>query len=59
MESSTFYFHMETKIFADFQICISVPLKAGIFFAKSSIIDVWQHTQYATVIKAIQVEGKS
>ena len=24
---STYYFHMKTKILADFQICISVPLK--------------------------------
>ena len=23
---STYYFHMKTKIFTDFQICISVPL---------------------------------
>ena len=27
MKSSTFYFHMKTKILADFQICISVPLR--------------------------------
>ena len=26
MKSSTYYFHVETKILADFQICISVPL---------------------------------
>ena len=26
MESSTYYFHMKVKIFADFQICVSVPL---------------------------------
>ena len=26
MKSSTYYFHMKTKILADFQICISVPL---------------------------------
>ena len=25
--SSTFYFHVKAKIMADFQICISVPLK--------------------------------
>ena len=25
-KSSTYYFHMKTKIFSDFQICISVPL---------------------------------
>ena len=26
MKSSSYYFHMKTKISADFQICISVPL---------------------------------
>ena len=26
VKSSTYYFHMKTKILADFQICISVPL---------------------------------
>ena len=28
MKSSTYYFHMKTKILPNFQICISVPLKA-------------------------------
>ena len=27
VKSLTYYFHMKTKILADFQICISVPLK--------------------------------
>ena len=27
VKSSTYYFHMKTTILADFQICISVPLK--------------------------------
>ena len=27
VKSLTYYFHMKTKISADFQICISVPLK--------------------------------
>ena len=26
MKSSTYYFHVKTKILANFQICISVPL---------------------------------
>ena len=26
VKSSTYYFHMKTKILADFQICISLPL---------------------------------
>ena len=28
-KSSTYYFQMKTKILADFQICINVPLKSG------------------------------
>ena len=31
VKSSTYYFHMNTKILADFQICVIVSL---IFFAK-------------------------
>ena len=27
MKSSLYHFHIKTKILADFQICISVPLK--------------------------------
>ena len=27
MKSSTYYFHIKTKILANFKICISVPLK--------------------------------
>ena len=27
VKSATYYFHMKMKILADFQICISVPLK--------------------------------
>ena len=27
LKSSTYYFHMKIKILADFQICISAPLK--------------------------------
>ena len=26
VKSSTYYFHMKTKLLADFEICISVPL---------------------------------
>ena len=33
MKSSTFYFHLKTKIFADFQIGISVPFKNKIITA--------------------------
>ena len=39
MKSSTQYFHMKTKILADFQICISAPLRlesfTGVSFQKS------------------------
>ena len=30
VKSSTYYFHMKKKILADFQICISVPLRFGV-----------------------------
>ena len=30
MKSSTYYFHVKTKILADFQNCISVPLNANL-----------------------------
>ena len=29
VKSSTHYFHMKTKILAEFQICINVPLKSS------------------------------
>ena len=32
VKSSTYYFHMKTKILADFQICISVPLMEDFIF---------------------------
>ena len=32
MKSSTYYFHMKTKILADFENCISVPLSVLQFF---------------------------
>ena len=31
MKSSIYYFHMKTKIMADFQICFSVPLSFLMF----------------------------
>ena len=31
VKSSTCYLHMKTKILADFQICISVPLKGIVY----------------------------
>ena len=37
MKSSTYYFHLKTKMFADFQICISVTLT---FEFKSHIFKV-------------------
>ena len=32
LKSSTYYFHMKTKILADFQICICVPLNFSLNF---------------------------
>ena len=44
VKSSTYYFRMKTKVFASFQICISVPLKIGSFlpynFCKSLMFDL-------------------
>ena len=37
MEFSTYYFHMETKILADFQISISVPLSQITFSCNSCV----------------------
>ena len=34
VKSSTYYFHMKTKILADFQICITVPLIQFLSFLK-------------------------
>ena len=39
LKSSTYYFHIKTKISADFQICISVPLKITVW--KTSIVHIW------------------
>ena len=30
MKSLTYYFHIKTRVMADFQICISVPLMASL-----------------------------
>ena len=32
VKSSTYYFHVKTKVLADFQTCISVPLRYRYFF---------------------------
>ena len=34
IKSTTYYFHMKTKVLVDFQICISVPSKLLLVFAK-------------------------
>ena len=44
MKSSTYYFHLKTKILADFQICISVPLSTHYINCKkltSSVLVGW------------------
>ena len=38
LKSSTYYFDMKTKALADFQICISVPLKSTLV-STSSLLD--------------------
>ena len=50
MKSSTYHFHMKTKIFADFQICISVPLK------QIYILEFWSKTERNSDILFINFE---
>ena len=38
MKSLSYYFHVKTKILADFQICISVPLIINSFLANATIL---------------------
>ena len=45
VKSSTYYFHKNTKIFANFKICISVPLKIVTYFMS--------YTGYASLVKII------
>ena len=37
-KSSTYFFHVKRKIFADFQICISVPLTVTFVYHLYSVI---------------------
>ena len=64
VKSPAYFFHMKTKILADFQICISVPLNEGIALAVSlgvlrsliifSIIFTTVHFQTADVFEALR-----
>ena len=38
MKSLTYYFHIKTKVLADFQICISVPLRLFPLVVEHSIV---------------------
>ena len=40
MTSSLYYFHMKTKILADFQICISVPLNRASYFLNEHFLKI-------------------
>ena len=66
VKSSAYYFHMKTKMLADFQACISVPLmhtvtrkpltiywKPLTVFTKSSSWDVWQGSEYVSVCNGL------
>ena len=66
VKSSAYYFHMKTKMLADFQACISVPLmhtvtrkpltiywKPLTVFTKSSSWDVWQGSEYVSVCNGV------
>ena len=47
MKSSAYYLHMTTKILADFQICISVPLKYLYVLSKNYLICIpREHTPF-------------
>ena len=39
VKSSTYYFHMKTKILADFQICISVSQNFSMFWQKLGLLE--------------------
>ena len=54
VKSSTYYFHMKTKILADFQICISVPLIRSKFTLTNSLLKLTSHGRY---IKLFVVSG--
>ena len=67
MNSSTYYFHMKTKILADFQICTNVPLRKNgnthpdirpSFVTLKQIFVVHRkQTNYCSLIKLYQIEG--
>ena len=64
MKSSRYYFHMKTKIYADFQICISVPFNIKIF-AKSNKIElseefiaIWREEQASEMSCPLCIEIK-
>ena len=42
MKSSTYYFHMTTRILTDFQICISVPLNFSVAKIIFVLLSTWQ-----------------
>ena len=43
VKSSPYYFHIKTKILADFQICISVPLRYYIFLQTKRAMSTEHH----------------
>ena len=54
MKSSTYYVHVKTKILADFQICISVPL---IIFTKHCILNFWKGSEYVLSFKFVTAQS--
>ena len=67
VKSSTYYFHMKAKIFTDFQICISVPLKKtklncltdGVCFRVRSITKKAKHVNYSVKVQSETYTVKS
>ena len=55
VKSSTYHFHMTTKMLADFQICISAPLKQ-IFWKKKTI---FKKLEYHFLVEKTKIEKAS
>ena len=55
VKSSTYHFHMTTKMLADFHICISAPLKQ-IFWKKKTI---FKKLEYHFLVEKTKIENAS
>ena len=55
VKSSTYHFHMMTKMLADFHICVSAPLKQ-IFWKKKTI---FKKLEYHFLVEKTKIENAS